>query len=134
MSALWCSQCNEIFDEGVGECPFCGGALEAAPEAVWSFAGGADKALAAWPMGEDGAPVAKAYLKTVSTAAFEDETLCSMLAAYDIPTTRQYTNNGEFGKIILGTGAGIVDIFVPQTMLEDAHKLIDSPEALENEL
>ena len=41
-----------------------------------------------------------------------------------IPCLRQYPNDGQFGKLILGISGSGVDIFVPASVWEDACELI----------
>lgn len=40
------------------------------------------------------------------------------------PVPRQYPNDGQFGKLILGISGSGVDIFVPASVWEDACELI----------
>ena len=44
--------------------------------------------------------------------------------AFGIPCLRQYPNDGQFGKLILGISGSGVDIFVPASVWEDACELI----------
>ena len=54
-----------------------------------------------------------------------DETmLVTRLEAFGIPCLRQYPNDGQFGKLILGISGSGVDIFVPASVWEDACELI----------
>jgi len=131
---MWCPNCNEIFDADIKECPFCGKPLSELPEAELAFGSDTGEQPVAWPYDDDGNPVEEIFLKTTSTVSFEDEMICSMFAAYDIPTLKKYPNNGEFGRIIFGTGVGIVDIFVPATMYDEAARLLESPEGTNEKL
>ena len=56
----------------------------------------------------------------------EDSVELSMLDAYGIPYILEYPNNGDFGIVIMGHAGGGVDIFVPETMLEDAQNIFNS--------
>ena len=54
-----------------------------------------------------------------------DETmLVTRLEAFGILCLRQYPNDGQFGKLILGISGSGVDIFVPASVWEDACELI----------
>ena len=48
-----------------------------------------------------------------------------MLEAYGVPCVRQYPNDGGFGKLIMGMSGTGVDIYVPQSMLNDALTLCE---------
>lgn len=49
--------------------------------------------------------------------------IVNLLEAYGIPCIRQYPNDGDFGRLILGTSGTGVEIYVPKTMYEDAVNL-----------
>lgn len=76
-----------------------------------------------WPKknGEAEPPV---FLRHCSTTNMEDELLINMLKAYGIPSVRLYPQNGSFGKIILGMSADGADIYVPESMLDEAISLV----------
>ena len=131
---MWCPNCNEIFDDDVKGCPFCGNPLFELPKGDLNFSTGIGDKLAVWPKDHDGKPVEATFLATASSASFEDEMICVMLSAYDIPTLKNRPNNGDFGKIIFGAGAGIVDIFVPATMHDEATRLLERSEGSNEEL
>jgi hypothetical protein len=48
----------------------------------------------------------------------------NLLEAFGIPTISAYPNDGEFGKLILGFSGTGMDIYVPETMLDDARNII----------
>ena len=52
--------------------------------------------------------------------------LVNMLSAYGIPAVKQYPQDGSFGRVILGMSGNGTDIYVPQTLLEDALALISA--------
>lgn len=85
-----------------------------------------------WPNNEDGTPVAPAYLKHISGGPLDMEMETGLLAAYGIPHIYQYPADGGFGKVILGYSANGLDIFVPETMLEDAQNILN-PESIEED-
>jgi hypothetical protein len=79
-----------------------------------------------WPKKEDGEPVRPVFLEHISGNAIDSEITLGLLEAYGIPTVCRYPNDGEFGKIILGNAAGGIDVFVPETMLEDARNILSA--------
>lgn len=85
-----------------------------------------------WPHGDDGEPVAPAFLKHVSGGPLDIELALNLLDAYNIPHVSEYPNNGQFGKMIFGVPPSGVEIFVPETMLEDAKNVLD-PEVIPDE-
>ena len=48
----------------------------------------------------------------------------NLLQAYEIPYTCEYPNNGLFGQMIMGYPPGGMEVFVPETMLEDAQNVL----------
>ena len=85
-----------------------------------------------WPKDDNGEPVAPAYLKHISGGPLDLEVAINLLRAYGIPYVSEYPNNGEFGKLILGHPPSGMEIFVPETMLEDAQNIL-SAEPVEDE-
>ena len=79
-----------------------------------------------WPKKENGEPVAPAYLKHISGGPLDLEVALSLLDAYGIPHISEYPNNGAFGKLILGHPPSGMEIFVPETMLEDAQNIMSA--------
>lgn len=79
-----------------------------------------------WPHGEDGEAVRPAFLEHLSESQIESDITINMLRAYGIPVFRSYPNDGEFGKIIMGFSGTGVDLYVPETMLEDARNLLSA--------
>ena len=81
---------------------------------------------ALWPKREDGSPVPPVFLAHLPESQLEAEMAVNLLSAYGIPAVCEYPNDGVFGKIILGLSGAGADIFVPETMLEDARNIISS--------
>ena len=77
-----------------------------------------------WPVDENGEKVAPAFLEHLGYPPMDAEVEVSVLRAYNIPVLFKYPNDGEFGKLILGFPGSGVDIFVPETMLEDARNIL----------
>ena len=63
----------------------------------------------------------------------QDELLVNMLEAYGIPAIKNYPGDGEFGKVILGMSGLGTDLFVPESMYEDAVNLINNTEGITDE-
>lgn len=88
-----------------------------------------------WPRREDGSFIPPARLAHVGGKPMDEQILLSMLEAYGIPAVTQYPNDGSFGKIVLGMSGGGTEIFVPETMLEEARQLLaaEADESLDEE-
>lgn len=89
--------------------------------------------LERWPKNEKGEPEAPVYLCHCSGLDMDDTMLITRMEALGIPCLPQYPNNGEFGKIILGISGTGVDVFVPESLWEDACELLKEPEEEEDE-
>lgn len=79
-----------------------------------------------WPKKENGEMITPAFLMHAGGNPLDTEITISLLEAYGIPAVCQYPNNGEFGKLIIGYAAGGVDIFVPETQLEEARDILNA--------
>lgn len=77
-----------------------------------------------WPKNTDGSPVKPVFLEFLGEVNMEAEIDLNLLTAYHIPVVCNYPNNGEFGKIILGMAGTGVEIFVPETLIEDARNIL----------
>jgi hypothetical protein len=100
--------------------------------ADWGF-GKKRKITDRWPKKENGDMIAPAFLMHAGGNPLDTEMTLSLLEAYDIPAVCQYPNDGEFGKLIIGYAAGGVDIFVPETLLEDAKDILSAEVVDEDE-
>ncbi len=78
-----------------------------------------------WPKNEDGEPEKPVRLVTADNRDFFDELTISMLESCGIPCLRMYPGDGSFGKLILGMSGQGTDIYVPESMAEDAAALCD---------
>jgi len=92
---------------------------------LWGF-GKKKKLTDTWPKMENGDMVPPAFLMHAGGNPLDTQITLSLLEAYGIPAVCQYPNNGEFGKLIIGYAAGGVDIFVPETLLEDARDILSA--------
>lgn len=86
-----------------------------------------------WPRDEEGQLEAPVYLCHRKGLDLDDTMLIARMESYGIPCLRQYPNNGEFGKLILGLSGTGVDIFVPASLWADACELLREPEELSEE-
>lgn len=76
-----------------------------------------------WPRDEKGELVEPVFLTHCMNLDMSDEMTVNLLEAYGIPCLRQYPNDGDFGRLVLGVSGTGVDIYVPMTMYEDAVSL-----------
>ncbi len=83
--------------------------------------------LKRWPRDEEGQLEPPVYLCHCTGLDMDDALLISRMESYGIPCLRQYPNNGEFGKLILGVSGTGVDIFVPASVWADACELLRQP-------
>ena len=57
----------------------------------------------------------------------------NLLEAYGIPHVCEYPNNGLFGKLLMGFPPAGMDVYVPETFLEDAQNLLNADICEEDE-
>jgi len=79
-----------------------------------------------WPNDENGEPVPPAYLEHISGGPLDLELALNLLEAYGIPHVSEFPNNGLFGKLIFGHPPSGMEIYVPETMLEDAQNIMSA--------
>ena len=79
-----------------------------------------------WPNDENGEAIPPAFLIHIFGGPLDMELTLNLLDAYGIPHIGEYPNNGLFGKLILGRSPGGMEVFVPETMLEDAKNLLSA--------
>ena len=77
-----------------------------------------------WPGDDVGNPVPPAFLRHIHGGPLDMELTINLLEAYGIPHVKQYPNDGLFGKLILGYPPGGIDLYVPETLLEDAMNIL----------
>ncbi|MCL2843808.1 MAG: DUF2007 domain-containing protein [Oscillospiraceae bacterium] len=78
-----------------------------------------------WPHKDDGTPVAPAFLTHLRATDMEGQIVVTMLESAEVPVVTQYPNNGSFGRVVLGFSGTGVDLYVPESMLEDARALME---------
>ena len=78
-----------------------------------------------WPEESPGVPVKPAFLQHVGGVSQLDVDIAvNVLTAFGIPTICTCPNDGDFGKLIIGVPGSGTDVYVPETMLEDARNII----------
>lgn len=82
--------------------------------------------LKKWPRGEDGEPVRVKFLKHCTCVDMDDKLTVNMLEAYGIPAVTMHPGDGDFGKLMLGMSGLGTDIYVPETMYDDAAALMEA--------
>ena len=78
-----------------------------------------------WPKDENGEPEKPAWLCNCINLNMGDELTINMLEAYGIPCLKIYPGDGDFGRLVLGMSGQGTDVFVPQSLLEDAKALLN---------
>ena len=86
-----------------------------------------------WPNDENGTPVPPVFLTHIHGGPLDMELTLNLLQAYGIPHTGEYPNNGLFGQLIMGYPPGGMDVYVPESMLEDAMNVLNA-EVCEDEI
>jgi len=79
-----------------------------------------------WPNNENGEPIPPVYLTHIGGGPMDQDMTLGLLDAYGIPHVEQYPNNGLFGKLIAGYPPSGMEVFVPETMLEDAQNILNA--------
>ena len=120
---MWCNNCGKDYGQAP-VCPECGNEGIQTSELSWgsSLAG---EVLEKWPKTAEGELVKPVFLAHRSNFGMEDEMTANLLEAYGIPTLRRYPNDGDFGRLILGVSGSGTDIYVPETMKEEALLFIE---------
>ncbi len=86
----------------------------------------AGKLLDKWPKTWQGEPEEPAFLCSCTTHDMADRVRMNMLEAYGVPCLcADYNALGLINRVITGTTAGGVDLYVPKSMLEDAKALCE---------
>lgn len=86
-----------------------------------------------WPKDNNGKDEKAVFLCHLGSNDLQDELLVNMLEAFGIPVLKKYPGDGGFGKVILGMSGFGTDLYVPESMLEDANNLIFNMEEPANE-
>ena len=89
--------------------------------------------IARWPRDEAGELEAPVYLCHCKPMDMEEALTVARMESYGIPCLRQYPNNGDLGRLIIGVSGTGVDIYVPASLWADACELLRAPEELSEE-
>lgn len=87
-----------------------------------------------WPKDENGEFVEPARLIGCTQMDMGDAIVESLLDSAEIPHFKRYPHYGGFGNLMLGMSAEGVDIYVPETLLEDAQTLLEGDAVNDEEL
>ena len=79
-----------------------------------------------WPNDESGEPIPPVLLKTVSSANDELAILRSLLESFGIPNVCRFPKELRVTPVVIGAGVVVSEIYVPETMLEDAKNIINT--------
>jgi hypothetical protein len=79
-----------------------------------------------WPDDDNGNPVSPVYLMHIGGGPLDMELTLNLLEAYGIPHVGKYPHDGLFGKLILGHSPFGMEVYVPETMLEDAQNILNA--------
>ena len=77
-----------------------------------------------WPYNGFGEPEKPAFLEHIFGSEPELMLERNMLLSFGVPTVARYPMEGTLGKVVLGMSGTGMDIFVPESMLEDAKNII----------
>jgi len=121
---MWCSNCGKEYGQG-RVCPDCGTEGVPVPTLAWGREELPGELMERWPKDENGVPIKPVYLVHKSFLGMEDKMTVSLLEAYNIPTICRYPNDGDFARLMLGVSGNGTDIYVPETMKEEALLLIE---------
>ena len=77
-----------------------------------------------WPVKEDGEPETPVFIKHINGSQLDVKLVTGMLRAYDIPVFCTYPNDGKFGELVLGVAGPGVNIYVPESFVEDANNIL----------
>jgi len=78
-----------------------------------------------WPTLPDGTPETPALLTHISTYDMNGDIVLGLLESFGIPALTQYPGNGGFDRVLQGMSIAGVDVYVPESVLEDAKALLE---------
>lgn len=87
-----------------------------------------------WPKDGKGEFVAPVKLTSCTQLDMGDAIVEGLLDSAGIPHFKRYPHYGGFGNLMLGMSAEGVDIYVPETLLEDAQTLLEGDAVNDEEL
>jgi len=128
----WCNNCESEYRDDIKVCPECGGELsEDIPPSMmkpaktsWRLGFKKPDSSPEWPLDESGARVKAAFLVNIAGTQVDYDMALSVLRAFNIPYACDFPGAGPFVKILTGFSGSGMDIYVPETMLEDAENVL----------
>lgn len=102
---------------------------------TWGFGSEAKMGgnAASWPVNPEGAMDKAVRLTSTGGNPFDSELDVNLLEAFGIPTVRRNPGDGSFGKVIMGSSGFGTEIYVPESMLEDARAILSGEGIVEVE-
>ena len=91
----------------------------------WSFTGRPD--VPAWPKDESGRDEKAALLRQTFDSPADADTVISLLSACGIPCFKYYAKEGGAGKVINGFSGYGADLYVPESLLQEAQDILNAP-------
>lgn len=76
-----------------------------------------------WPKDSAGELESPVFLCRCISNDMSDALKVNMLEAYGIPCLQRYPGDGGFGRVVLGMSGSGTDIYVPESLYEDAVEL-----------
>ena len=124
---FYCNNCDLDFEGDA--CPRCG--MSPAMPKKLSRKRRPEQDRPEWPLDEHGKPEQAVLLKRMGSMDGEADIACTMLWSYGIPALTRYPKDGSFGRVVLGFSGYGIDLYVPQSRLEEAKDLLDNVSAAE---
>ncbi len=91
----------------------------------WSF-GGSEPLNRRWPKDDSGADIPPAFFQHVGGSELDVEMAANLIEAYGIPVLLKPVLDGDLGRVIIGYSGPGVDLYVPETMLEEAQNIVSA--------
>jgi hypothetical protein len=79
-----------------------------------------------WPLDGTGERIRPVFLERKCGSRFDLDMELGLLSAYGIPTVCTYPNDGEFSELVIGYPVSGAEIYVPETLLDDARNIISA--------
>jgi len=132
ISMPWCHNCESEYRDDIKVCPECGGELfDGMPpsmmkpaKAGWHLSFKKNDNSPEWPLDANGDRIKAALLTNIGGTQVDYEMALSVLRGFNIPYACDFPGAGPFVKILMGFSGAGMDIYVPETMLEDARNVL----------
>lgn len=80
-----------------------------------------------WPLDEKGEKEKAVLLKSTFDSPAETDLTISFLASCGIPCFKYYAKEGGAGKVINGFSGYGADLYVPESLLQEAQDILNAP-------